>query len=74
MCCGASLATNGPSFASHVDALRGANDGTVIFLGDADGNELMQIQSAGYHSAQLSPKELTAVKNWIALWSPLKID
>jgi cytochrome b subunit of formate dehydrogenase len=64
-CHNATLATNGLSFASYADALRGASDGPVIVPGDANSSKLVQIQSAGGHSGQLSPEELAVVKNWI---------
>ncbi|MCX6034492.1 MAG: cytochrome b/b6 domain-containing protein [Chloroflexi bacterium] len=65
MCHNAALASNGLSFASYIDTLRGASDGPVIVPGNADSSKLVQVQSAGGHPGQLSPEELGAVKNWI---------
>ena len=65
MCHNATLATNGLSFASYADALRGASDGPVIVPGDANSSKLVQVQSAGGHPGQLSSEELAVVKNWI---------
>lgn len=65
MCHNASLPTNGLSFASYADALRGGNNGPVIVPGDATSSKLVVIQSAGGHPGQLSLEELAAVKNWI---------
>jgi hypothetical protein len=65
MCHAATLATNGLSFASYADALRGASDGPVIVPGDANNSKLVVIQSAGGHPGQLSLDELAVIKNWI---------
>ncbi|MBE3144432.1 MAG: cytochrome b/b6 domain-containing protein [Planctomycetes bacterium] len=65
MCHNASLPTNGLSFASYADALRGGNNGPVIVPSDATSSKLVVIQSAGGHPGQFSLEELTAVKNWI---------
>jgi cytochrome b subunit of formate dehydrogenase/cytochrome c551/c552 len=71
MCHGAALATNGLSFATYADALKGAQDGVVIILGNVDGSKLFVIQSAP-HPGQFSPDELTILKNWIAAGAPEK--
>lgn len=65
MCHNTALPTNGLSFSTYADALRGGSDGPVIIPGDAAGSKLVILQSAGGHPGQLSPEELTAVKNWI---------
>jgi hypothetical protein len=65
MCHNASLPTKGLSFATYVEAMLGASDGPVIQPGDAANSKLVILQSAGGHPGQLSPDELTAVKNWI---------
>jgi len=65
LCHNSSLATNGLSFASYADALRGASDGPVIVPGDAANSKLVVIQSASGHPGQLSPEELATIKNWI---------
>jgi hypothetical protein len=65
MCHNASLPTKGLSFATYVETMLGASDGPVIRPGDAANSKLVILQSAGGHPGQLSPDELTAVKNWI---------
>lgn len=65
MCHNASLPTNGLSFASYADALRGGSNGPVIVPGDANSSKLVVIQTAGGHPGQFSLEELVAVKNWI---------
>lgn len=65
LCHNATLSTNGLSFATYADALRGASDGPVIVPGDAVNSKLVVVQSAGGHPGQLNPEELTAIKNWI---------
>lgn len=72
MCHGAALATNGLSFATYIDALKGAQDGAVIIPGNVDGSKLIVIQSANNHPGQLTPDELTIIKNWIAAGAPEK--
>jgi cytochrome b subunit of formate dehydrogenase len=69
MCHGASLATNGLSFATYAEALKGAQDGPVIIPGNVEGSKLIVIQSAGNHPGQLSADELALIKNWIAAGS-----
>jgi cytochrome c551/c552 len=71
MCHGAALATNGLSFATLADALKGAQDGVVIIPGNVDGSKLFVIQSAP-HPGQFSSDELTILKNWIAAGAPEK--
>ena len=66
MCHGAALATNGLSFATYAEAIKGAQDGAVIIPGNVDGSKLITIQSANNHPGQFSSDELTAIKNWIA--------
>ena len=66
MCHNASLATNGLSFASYADALRGGSNGPVVVPGEADGSKVVLLQSAGGHPGQFSLEELAAVKKWIA--------
>jgi cytochrome b subunit of formate dehydrogenase len=70
MCHGASLATNGLSFATYADALKGAQDGKVILPGDPADSKLVQIQQAGGHSVELSPDELALVIKWITANAP----
>ncbi len=65
LCHNASLPTKGLSFATYVETMLGASDGPVIRPGDAANSKLVILQSAGGHPGQLSPDELTAVKNWI---------
>lgn len=65
MCHNATLATKGLSFDSYEDALRGGSDGPVIVPGDGSGSGIIILQSAGGHPGQLSPEELTVIKNWI---------
>ncbi len=72
MCHGTALATNGLSFATYADALKGAQDGAVIIPGNVDGSKLIVIQSANNHPGQLSADELTLIKNWIAAGAPEK--
>jgi hypothetical protein len=71
MCHGAALATNGLSFATYADAIKGAQDGVVIIPGNVDGSKLIVIQSAT-HPGQFSPDELTIIKNWIGAGAPEK--
>jgi cytochrome b subunit of formate dehydrogenase len=70
MCHGAAQATNGLSFATYADALKGAKDGTVIKPGDAINSKLIAIQAANNHPGQLSADELTLIKNWILAGAP----
>ncbi len=72
MCHGSALATNGLSFASYVDALKGAQDGPVIIPGNFAGSKLIVIQSSNNHPGQLTPDELTILKKWIAADAPEK--
>ncbi len=65
MCHNPALPTNGLSFASYADALRGASDGPVIVSGDASSSKLVVVQSAGGHPGQFSLEELTTIKSWI---------
>jgi hypothetical protein len=65
LCHGDTLATNGLSFATYADAMRGATDGAVIVPGDTAISKLVVVQSAGGHPGQLNIDELAAVKNWI---------
>ncbi len=65
MCHGATLATNGLSFATYAQALKGAQDGAVILPGDAANSKLIQIQSQGGHPGQLTAEELALVSAWI---------
>jgi cytochrome b subunit of formate dehydrogenase len=65
MCHNASLATNGLSFASFADALRGGVNGPIIVPGNADNSKLVQLQSAGAHPGQFNLDEITTVRNWI---------
>jgi mono/diheme cytochrome c family protein len=72
ICHGTALATNGLSFASYEDALKGAQDGVVIIPGNVDGSKLIVIQSDNNHPGQLSADELFTIKNWIAAGAPEK--
>ena len=72
MCHGAGLASNGLSFTTYADALKGAKDGAVIIPGNADGSKLIVIQSANNHPGQLTSDELTIIKEWIATGAPEK--
>ena len=70
MCHNSGLPTNGLSFSSYSDAIKGASDGPVILPGSADTSKLILVQSAGGHPGQLSPDELTVIKNWINAGAP----
>jgi len=70
MCHGAALASNGLSFATYADTLKGAKNGAVIVPGKADTSKIIMIQSAGNHPGQLSPEELAKVKDWISKGAP----
>ena len=72
MCHSAAVATKGLSFATFVDAIKGAQDGPVIIPGNVDGSKVIVIQSANNHPGQFSPDELTILKNWIAAGAPEK--
>jgi cytochrome b subunit of formate dehydrogenase len=72
MCHGTALATNGLSFATYAEALKGAKDGAVIIPGNVGGSKLIVVQSANNHPGQLSADELTVIKNWIAAGAPEK--
>jgi formate dehydrogenase gamma subunit len=72
MCHGASLATNGLSFATYSDAMKGAQDGPVIIPGNVDGSKLIVVQSANNHPGQLSADELAIITSWIAAGAPQK--
>jgi cytochrome b subunit of formate dehydrogenase len=72
LCHGASLATNGLSFATYADAIKGAQDGKVILPGDPANSKIIQIQQAGGHSVELSPDELALLTQWIAANAPEK--
>jgi cytochrome b subunit of formate dehydrogenase len=72
MCHGASLATNGLSFATYAGAIQGAQDGPVIVPGNVNGSKLIVIQSTNTHPGQLSVDELTIIKSWIAVGAPEK--
>jgi cytochrome b subunit of formate dehydrogenase len=72
MCHGTTTATNGLSFATYADAIKGAQDGAVIIPGNVDGSKLVTVQSANNHPVQLSADELTLIKNWIEAGAPEK--
>jgi cytochrome b subunit of formate dehydrogenase len=72
MCHGTSLATNGLSFATYADAMKGAQDGIVIVRGNAEDSKLIVIQSANSHPGQLTADEISIVKNWILAGAPEK--
>jgi cytochrome b subunit of formate dehydrogenase len=72
MCHGTALATNGLSFASYADALKGASDGVVILPGNVAVSKLIVIQSAQGHPGQLTADELAIIENWIAAGAPEK--
>jgi mono/diheme cytochrome c family protein len=72
MCHGSTVQTNGLSFATYADALKGAKDGVVIIPGNVDGSKLIVIQSANNHPGQLSADQLAVVKQWIAQGAPEK--
>jgi cytochrome b subunit of formate dehydrogenase len=65
MCHSASVATNGLSFSSYAEIMKGATDGPVIVPGDSANSKLFQIQSLGGHPGQLSPDELALIQAWI---------
>jgi formate dehydrogenase subunit gamma len=65
LCHNATLATKGLSLATYADAMRGGSDGPVIVPGDSANSNLVLVQTTGGHPGQLSPDELSAVKNWI---------
>jgi cytochrome b subunit of formate dehydrogenase/cytochrome c551/c552 len=72
MCHGSAVQTNGLSFATYADALKGAQDGVVIIPGNVENSKLIVIQSANNHPGQLSADQLAEVKQWIALGAPEK--
>jgi len=72
LCHGAALATNGLSFATYADVMKGAQDGKIILPGDAANSKLVQIQQAGGHSVELSSDELALVIQWITANAPEK--
>jgi cytochrome b subunit of formate dehydrogenase len=72
MCHGSTVQTNGLTFATYADALKGAKDGVVIIPGNVDGSKLIVIQSANNHPGQLSADQLAVVKQWIAQGAPEK--
>jgi len=71
-CHGAAPATQGLSFSTYADAMKGAEDGAVIIPGNVEGSKLIVIQSANSHPDQLSADELAVIKNWIAAGAPEK--
>jgi hypothetical protein len=72
MCHGGAKANQGLSFSTYASAMQGAEDGPVIVPGNVDGSKLIVVQSSNSHPGQLSPDELTLVKNWIAAGAPEK--
>lgn len=72
MCHGTAVQTNGLTFATYADAMKGAKDGVVIIPGNVENSKLIAIQSANNHPGQLSPAELAIVKSWIAAGAPEK--
>lgn len=65
MCHGTALATNGLSFSSYADTMKGAADGPVVVPNDSAGSKLIQVQSLGGHPGQLSADELALIQAWI---------
>jgi cytochrome b subunit of formate dehydrogenase len=65
MCHGTALATNGLSFSSYADVMKGATDGPVVVPNDSAGSKLFQIQSLGGHPGQLTADELALLQAWI---------
>jgi cytochrome b subunit of formate dehydrogenase len=72
VCHGTALATNGLSFATFGDAMKGAKDGPVIIPANVDGSKLIIVQSTNTHPGQLNSDEITIIKNWIAAGAPEK--
>ncbi|HEY3311561.1 MAG TPA: c-type cytochrome domain-containing protein [Anaerolineales bacterium] len=68
-CHGAS-ATAGLNLSTYADAIKGATTGAVIVPKDSAGSKLIQVQEKGSHPGQLSPDEITFVKQWIDAGAP----
>jgi cytochrome b subunit of formate dehydrogenase/mono/diheme cytochrome c family protein len=64
MCHGADSAT-GLSMNTYANFMKGGKNGPVVVPGDSDGSEIIAVQSAGGHPAQLSPEELNQLIEWI---------
>ncbi len=62
----------GLSYATYESALRGSMNGPVIIPGDPVHSKIVIRQSAGDHPMQLTPEQLTLVKEWIAWGAPEK--
>jgi hypothetical protein len=45
--------------------MAGGKDGAVIIPGESVLSPLVLVQEAGGHAGQLTPEELTAIKEWI---------
>jgi cytochrome b subunit of formate dehydrogenase len=71
VCHGANSAT-GFSMDTYASFMKGGKNGPMIIAGDADGSELVMIQSAGNHPGQLSADELGQVREWIIKGAPEK--
>ncbi|MCJ7529964.1 MAG: hypothetical protein MUO64_02885 [Anaerolineales bacterium] len=62
----------GLNLTTYQDALKGGQDGPVIFAGDPQGSTLVQLQSAGGHPGQLTQDELAKIIAWIKVGAPEK--
>lgn len=69
ICHGANSFT-GFSMDTYANFIKGGTDGPVVIPGDVANSKLVQVQSAGGHGGQLTPDELTTVKNWIQAGAP----
>ena len=60
------------SLTSYQNALIGSEEGAVIIPGNSQASPLVQLQSAGGHSGQLTNEELTRIIEWINAGAPEK--
>jgi cytochrome b subunit of formate dehydrogenase/mono/diheme cytochrome c family protein len=65
MCHGPALASAGLTLDTFANAMKGSQTGPVVIAGDPQGSQLIAVQSAGEHPAQLSEEEMATVSAWI---------
>jgi len=70
--CHGTTGMKGLTLTTYAGVMKGSSDGAVIVPGNPDESLLVKVQSAGGHPGQLSPEQLTLVKQWITAGAPEK--
>jgi formate dehydrogenase gamma subunit len=72
--CHVAAALGGLNLTSYQQALTGGNSGPAIVPGEADDSQLVIVQQAGGHPAQLSDSDLSIIIAWIESGAPEALD